>query len=130
MNRLYSNTVAAFLIATAMALASCANAPQNAREDVVVAYASLTVATNAFADVHDAELARREAVKRGEVADGNSLMPDSTYKIGKQAAIDATALLDTAATAAANKDYGRAEVLIVEATALINKIALYNGGKK
>lgn len=118
------------VLAMAVTMAACANTPQNATEDVVVAYASLTVATNALADVHDAELARQAAVKRGEVADSNPLLPDSAYRIGKQAAIDATSLLDTAATAAANKDYGRAEVLIIEATALINKIALYNGGKK
>lgn len=131
MKQLYRSAQALLLGAIlALTVTACASLPQDPTQAVFVAQTSLTVATNALADIHDKELSRREAVKRGEVADGAPILSDESYAVAKKAAIDATDILKKARGAAATKDYGATEVLLTSAIALIDKITLYNGGKK
>jgi hypothetical protein len=87
--------------------------PQSPTQMVYAAEVSLTTATNALADLHNA----------GVVTGDN-------YIMAKSIELRAHATLLQARAAATAKDATKTQVLINTVIGLIDQIAIYNGGKK
>lgn len=117
------------------ALSACMNTGQVVKpvgmvQDIITAQTSLTVAINALADMHDAELARQEMAKAGKPVSPTPLITDKAYQDAKSYSKQASAMLISARTAATANDASNAQTLLTAGLNLIGQIALVNGGKK